>query len=318
MSFMLLCAPRSSIAREYTGRKKDGEPARGLRNRWVEKQSNYDVLLLRHLIPPSALEAASESCVDELDQLLGRTLIIVAHPDDEAVACAALIQRMREPYVLFCTDGGPLEKYFWERYGSRHAYSLMRQEEARVALSHVNVKHVEFLRTRADEHIIDQQLFQHLPEATEAVSQVVSGVRPQALLTLAYEGGHPDHDSCNFITSIIARERSLPAWEMPIEPLFKKEQRKFQKLRSAPQPAIQLHPTAEEIARKHQVLAAYASQGNLAYLDSVVETFRPLPAYDYARLPHEGVLNYEAWHWSMTGKQVCAAFEAYLASSTGD
>jgi len=37
-------------------------------------------------------------------------------------------------------------------------------------------------------------------------------VRPQALLTLAYEGGHPDHDSCNFITSVIARERS-PSWQ---------------------------------------------------------------------------------------------------------
>jgi N-acetylglucosamine malate deacetylase 2 len=135
------------------------------------------------------------------------------------------------------------------------------------------------------------------------------------LLTLAYEGGHPDHDSCNFITSIIARQRSLPAWEMPIEPLFKKVERNFQKLRSAPQPAIQLHPTADEIARKHQVLEAYASQGDLAYLDSVLETFRPLPAYDYTRPPHDGVLNYEAWQWSMTGRQVSAAFEAYLASN---
>jgi N-acetylglucosamine malate deacetylase 2 len=63
------------------------------------------------------------------------------------------------------------------------------------------------------------------------------------------------------------------------------------------------------------VLEAYASQGDLAYLDSVTETFRPLPAYDYTRPPHDGVLNYEAWQWSMTGRQVSAAFEAYLASN---
>jgi N-acetylglucosamine malate deacetylase 2 len=279
------------------------------------KASNHFALLLSFSLPPSALGLASENCVDTLDQVLGRTLIIVAHPDDEAVACAALMQRMREPYVLFCTDGGPLDVYFWGRYGSRQAYSLMRKEEARVALSHVPVNDLEFLKTRDNEHIIDQQLFQHLPEATEAVSDVVQRVQPQALLTLAYEGGHPDHDSCNFITSIIARQRSLPAWEMPIEPLFKKVERNFQKLRSAPQPAIQLHPTADEIARKHQVLEAYASQGDLAYLDSVTETFRPLPAYDYTRPPHDGVLNYEAWQWSMTGRQVSAAFEAYLASN---
>ena len=61
-----------------------------------------------------------------LAPLLGRTLIIVAHPDDEAVTCAALMQRMREPYVLFCTDGAPLDPYFWKKYGSREAYSLLR------------------------------------------------------------------------------------------------------------------------------------------------------------------------------------------------
>src|SRR5437868_1520815 len=103
-----------------------------------------------------------------LAPLLDRTLIIVAHPDDEAVTCAALVQRMREPYVLFCTDGAPLDPYFWKPYGSREAYSLLRQEEARLALSHVGVKNVDFLQTRAGEHIIDQQLFQRLPEATEA------------------------------------------------------------------------------------------------------------------------------------------------------
>lgn len=250
-----------------------------------------------------------------LAPLLGRTLIIVAHPDDEAVTCAALMQRMREPYVLFCTDGAPLDPYFWSRHGSREAYSLLRQKEARLALSHVGVRNVEFLKARSVEHIIDQQLFQQLPEAIECAFQVVSRVRPHALLTLAYEGGHPDHDSCNFITSVIAREHSLPAWEMPVYKLFHKEDRKFQTFMPAPQPAISLHPTADEIARKRQALEAYASQGDfLVRLDSVEESFRPLPEYDYARPPHEGVLNYEAWQWSMTGKQVCAAFEAYLNS----
>ena len=253
--------------------------------------------------------------MDPLSPLLGRTLIIVAHPDDEAVTCAALMQRMREPYVLFCTDGAPLDPYFWKQYGWREAYSLVRQEEARLALSHVGVKKVEFLKTRSGEHIIDQQLFQRLPQAVEGASDVVSRVRPEALLTLAYEGGHPDHDSCTLITSVIARERSLPAWEMPVQRLFQKVEHRGQTFTPAPQPAISLHPTTEEIARKRKVLEAYASQGHgLVRFDSVEETFRPLPEYNYAQPPHEGVLNYEAWQWPMTGKQVSAAFEAYLNS----
>ena len=253
--------------------------------------------------------------MDTLAPLLGRTLIIVAHPDDEAVTCAALIQRMREPYILFCTDGAPLDAHFWSRYGSRRAYSLLRQQEARLALSHVGATKVEFLKSRSGEHIIDQQLFQQLPDAIEAAFQVVRRVRPQALLTLAYEGGHPDHDSCNFITSVIARERLLPAWEMPVAHLFHKGERRFQTFMPAPQPAISLHPTADEIALKRETLEAYASQGHfLVRFDSVDESFRPLPEYDYARPPHEGVLNYEAWQWTMTGKQVSAAFEACLNS----
>ena len=42
------------------------------------------------------------------------------------------------------------------------------------------------------------------------------------------------------------------------------------------------------------------------------QLFRPLAAYDYTRPPHEGLLNYEAWEWPMTGAQVSAAFSDYL------
>lgn len=171
---------------------------------------------------------------------------------------------------------------------------------------------MEFLKTRSGSPIIDQQLFQHLPEAVPAVTEVVSRVRPDALLTLAYEGGHPDHDSCSFITSLIVRECSLPAWEMPIEPLFKKVERRWQTFLSPAQPPVTLHPTCDEIARKRRALDAYASQGTFTGIESVDETFRPLAEYDYTRRPHADVLNYESWQSWMTGDQVSSAFEAYL------
>jgi len=221
---------------------------------------------------------------------------------------------MREPHILFCTDGGPLDPWFWKRYGSREAYSRMREKEARLALEALGITHVEFLKTRSGESIIDQQLFERLSDAVPAVSDVVTRIRPDAVLTLAYEGGHPDHDSCSFITSIVAREQSLPAWEMPIEPLFKKVQRKWQTLLQPAQPAITIRPTSEEIDRKQRALDAYASQGSFTGIANVEERFRPLPAYDYTRRPHHDVLNYESWQWKMTGDQVSAAFETYLAA----
>ncbi len=252
--------------------------------------------------------------MEALAPLLGRTLLMVAHPDDEAVTCGALLQRVREPHVLFCTDGAPLDPYFWTKYGSREAYRDLRRKEAAVALGVVGVSHVEFLKSsRSGEPIVDQQLFQHLPEAVEGVLEVIDRARPRALLTLAYEGGHPDHDSVNFITHVVARERALPAWEMPAYTLFHKGKREFQTFLPAPQPVVVLHPTPEEVIRKRRMLESYVSQGNfLVNFDGVDESFRPLARYDYSRPPHEGVLNYEAWQWSMTGKQVSAAFVAYM------
>ncbi len=253
--------------------------------------------------------------MDALAPLLGRTLVIVAHPDDEAVTCAALMQRMREPNVLFCTDGAPHDPYFWSKFGSRMDYADLRRKEAHTALGHLGVRNVEFLRPLRGKVITDQCLFQSLPEAIDGVELVVDRVRPDALLTLAYEGGHPDHDSCNFIAAVVSRERALPAWEMPVYTLFHKDEREFQTFMPAPQPSIVLHPSADEIARKRQALEAYQSQGHfLVNFDSVAETFRPLQKYDYSQPPHEGVLNYEAWEWSMTGKQVSAAFAACLSS----
>src|ERR1051326_5369869 len=54
-----------------------------------------------------------------LESLLGRTLVLIAHPDDEALGCGALLQRVREPVVCFATDGAPLAAKWWQPYGSR-------------------------------------------------------------------------------------------------------------------------------------------------------------------------------------------------------
>jgi ABC-type Zn2+ transport system substrate-binding protein/surface adhesin len=76
---------------------------------------------------------------------------------------------------------------------------------------------------------------------------------------------------------------------------------------------VELEPTREEIAAKHRMLASYPSQSHfLTRFAENHEHFRPQPAYDYTLPPHEGELNYEAWHWPMTGTEVAAAFAEYL------
>src|SRR4051794_34358493 len=80
--------------------------------------------------------------------LLGRTLVLVAHPDDE-LACATLLQRVREPLVLIATDGAPHDPFFWSRYESREKYAEIRRQEAMSSLHTVGVKTVTFLNDRS-------------------------------------------------------------------------------------------------------------------------------------------------------------------------
>ncbi len=249
--------------------------------------------------------------MEELAPLLGRTLVIVAHADDEAIACGGLLQRMREPLVLICTDGAPRDRYFWEKYGSRDAYAALRREEARRALAHVGVTRLEFLppQPNPEQRFVDQDLFLHTRAALHRIDDLVTRIRPDALLTLAYEGGHPDHDTCAFLAWWLSREHVLPAWEAPL--YHRKADGMIEKqcfMLPEGDEAL-FDATTEEVERKRRMLEEYVSQKETIDLfNPAIERFRPQAAYDVSRPPHPGVLNYEAWGWPVTGAQLVQAF----------
>src|SRR5947207_15801512 len=62
--------------------------------------------------------------------------------------------------------------------------------------------------------IIDQELHLNLDYALEELSERVERHRPHAVLTLAYEGGHPDHDCCSVLGALLGERFELPVWEM--------------------------------------------------------------------------------------------------------
>jgi len=41
-------------------------------------------------------------------------------------------------------------------------------------------------------------------------------VRPEAIATLAYEGGHPDHDSCSLLAARLGERFAVPVWETAV------------------------------------------------------------------------------------------------------
>ena len=250
--------------------------------------------------------------VEDLRQILGRTLVLVAHSDDEAVGCGALLQRMADPIVVFATDSAPRSDYFWKQYGSRQAYASLRKREAAQALNAVGVTHFHFVNE--ENLVVDQEVFLNLNRVFESLSKLIETELPEAILSLAYEGGHPDHDSCAFLASIAGRRFELPVWEMPLYHFAHNEVMRSAFIDGA---SIQVSPISDELQRKHAMFSAYASQAHvLAEFSPEAETVRPMFAYDFSRAPHSGTLNYEAWQWPMKGSDLCEAFTSFLNQSS--
>jgi LmbE family N-acetylglucosaminyl deacetylase len=250
----------------------------------------------------------------QLKPLLGRTLVIVAHPDDETISCGGLLQHIHDPCVVFCTDGAPEDPYFWERFGSRQRYIEVREEEAVAALAEVGVKQVEFLARQSITPLCDQLLYQSLPSAFAALANVVDRRRPECLLTLAYEGGHPDHDCCSFLAAQMAKQHSVPAWEAPLYHRDENGGGVHQRFVDEEGEVLEHVVSGEELQAKLRMLGCYKSQfETLPPFNTELERFRPQAAYDYTRRPHPGKLNYELWQWRMTPEEVCSAFVEFNA-----
>ena len=97
-------------------------------------------------------------------------------------------------------------------YGSREKYAAVRREEARRAAQVAGVRELVLL-AEEDGRLEDQRLFLNLAAAYGLVAKVAERVRPEAIATLAYEGGHPDHDSCSVLGARLGERLAVPVWE---------------------------------------------------------------------------------------------------------
>src|SRR5262249_28750947 len=153
-----------------------------------------------------------------------------------------------------------------------------------------------------------------LVRAYQLLKDEVERRHPEAILTMAYEGGHPDHDSCSVLGSELGRETGLPIWEAPLY-RRRRSELSLQEFVNPNGTELFYELTADELERKRTMCIEYRSQGDFLKVFGLErETFRPQAAYDYSHPPHEGQLNYERWQWSMTGPEVSEAFTRFLTA----
>lgn len=258
---------------------------------------------------------------NEIAQLTGKVLVLVAHADDESVGYGALLQRMRESVVVIATNCAPRDQFFWHRHGSRENYAAVRREEAKRAMPLAKVRELVFL-SESDNRLEDQRLFLNLTPAYALLEQLVNRFRPQSIATLAYEGGHPDHDSCSVLGARLGEQFGIPVWEAPL--YHRAGNNGSPNADSAMRLQEFIHPRGnelsiqisdEELECKRAMCMKYSSQGNfLDTFDVRREVVRPQAKYNYGQPPHSGRTNYEQWQWWMSSQEVSAKFLEFLES----
>ncbi|WP_437304504.1 PIG-L deacetylase family protein [Sorangium sp. So ce388] len=236
-----------------------------------------------------------------------RCLVVLAHPDDETIGLGARIGRLAPIEVIHVTDGAPRDSRFMPAELAdvgRARYTALRREEVTRALALGNVPASKLRCLGAT----DQEAIEEAPSLARKLLELFARTRPEVVITHPYEGGHPDHDAAALAVHSAA---VLAHWNGVTSPLIF-EAASYHAARGhlvtgefIPYPGvpeIALRLSDEEAARKRAMLDCFSSQKEtLAPFGAEVERFRPAPAYDFRRPPHEGTLHYERLGFPIDG-----------------
>jgi len=128
------------------------------------------------------------------------SLFLFAHQDDEFLA---------RPFIRDDLEGGRTPLFFYLTDGATAAAAgLQRNRETLDALAHAGVGESDVFFAGTQCAIPDGRLFRHLPAAWRALlarlGERLGGARVARIVTLAWEGGHHDHDCVAAIAHCLA------------------------------------------------------------------------------------------------------------------
>jgi LmbE family N-acetylglucosaminyl deacetylase len=299
----------------------DGVPISGRKNGIVRAPN----LILRRRVdsrfawPRERTEELLDRLVLEptLDGPPPKAAIIVAHPDDEAIGAGALMAELPDVVVVHVTDGAPKHLETVRRYGhgTREDYARARREEVVAALRLVGIP-AERIRALG---YVDGEAALRLVEISYAVAGLLDELRPEAVLTHPYEGGHTDHDATAFAVHLacgVLRREGVPAPVLlELTSYHNRNGRRvhadFLPFWPVPTRSVELPPEAQQL--KQRMFRYFTTQQRvLSRFPLNVERFRVAPRYVFTVPPHDGPLDYERYCTTITGAEWRANAEKAL------
>lgn len=236
-----------------------------------------------------------------------KLLVVVAHPDDEAIGAGALLRGYPDATIVHLTDGGgaDLETVRAHGFTSREDYAEARRREVLAALSIVGIRGQQ-VRCLG---VPDGEAGRRLLDVSRLVMDVIDEIHPDVVLTHAYEGGHSDHDAAAFAVHMAAGVLRRNGVGAPlILELTSYHDRDGERVRGeflpADVPEAELVLGEEERELKRRMFEAFTTQLDVVRpfpLD--VERFRIAPRYLFNAPPHDGTLDYERRCVRITGAE---------------
>lgn len=242
---------------------------------------------------PSADEPSRERRLAQLAGLCGdeaaarpSVFIVVAHADDEVLWAGSRLLALRDRVSLaYVTDGAPrAADLVGTGCATREEYAALRRRERDCALAIAGIRPDQ----SHDLGLADQESRFQLGRLTRRIGVLIDRIRPDIVLTHAYEAGHPDHDAVAFAVHMAVRVRRRDGGSAPALMEFAGYHRRFGRARAfeflpahdCDARTIVLDAHARE--RKEAMYACYSSQSSaLQYFHVGIERFRCAPHYDF-------------------------------------